>query len=645
MLLTLAFLVSTACSVPFDAVTAAADVSTRPTSIVIASVPSLAVGQTTKLTTVVKDAEGRVLPDMSIAWGNSAPAVASIIADGTVTALSAGTVTFTAVSGPAQASVTITVAAAPVTPPTTPTPPTPGTSTPAQLPMASVETAMPAAPAAGGTVISVSATGDLQAAIDQAKPGDVIELAAGAVYTGHFILPNKGSGSEWIVIRPAAGVALPPAGTRMTPQLAAASRLPKIVGDWAGYAIGTALAAHHYRLVGIEITALNTLSQNYGLVGLGTDRSDGQTSLPSVAHHLVLDRLYVHGTPTLPVRRCIALNAATAAVIDSYVSDCHDLGADAQAIAGWNGPGPFLIENNYLEASSENVMFGGSDAAAAALMPADITIRRNHITKPLAWKGGSWVIKTLLELKVGKRVLIEGNVLEGNWAHAWSGEAVGMKSVNQDDTAPWSETGDVTMRLNLIRNVGAGFNIAGRQGTHTAVNLNRLWITNNLLTQINTADYNGSRRLFFVADGTVDLTISHNTVANATGVWLGVLILDGDPSTRFVFRDNVAASTEVWTILGPGVGPIDAVRQYAPAGVVAGNVFAYVSGSPDYLASHNPPNNLYLPSVAAVGFADFAAGDFRLAVTSPAKGTATDGTDPGADVAAVLAATRGVVIP
>src|SRR5689334_11838658 len=154
IILALSLVVSNACSVPFDALTAAADVTARPASIVVASVPALTIGQTTKLTTVVKDAEGRVLTDASVAWGNSAPAVASIIADGTVTALSAGTVTFTAASGEAQASVTITVSPASGAPPTTPptTPPPSTTPSSAQLPTATVETAMPDAPAAGGSI-------------------------------------------------------------------------------------------------------------------------------------------------------------------------------------------------------------------------------------------------------------------------------------------------------------------------------------------------------------------------------------------------------------------------------------------------------------------------------------------------------------
>src|SRR5512145_2659585 len=54
-----------------------------------------------------------------------------------------------------------------------------------------------------GKTINVAASGDVQAAIDRAQPGDVIKLQAGATFTGNFRLPNK-SGSKWIVIRTSA---------------------------------------------------------------------------------------------------------------------------------------------------------------------------------------------------------------------------------------------------------------------------------------------------------------------------------------------------------------------------------------------------------------------------------------------------------
>src|SRR5262245_51849747 len=53
-----------------------------------------------------------------------------------------------------------------------------------------------------GATITVRRDGDLQAALDQARPGDVIVLEAGATYTGNFVLPAKdGSSTQPITIR------------------------------------------------------------------------------------------------------------------------------------------------------------------------------------------------------------------------------------------------------------------------------------------------------------------------------------------------------------------------------------------------------------------------------------------------------------
>jgi hypothetical protein len=96
----------------------------------------------------------------------------------------------------------------------------------------------------------------------------------------------------------------------------------------------------------------------------------------------------VHGDRLRGARRGIAMNARDVLVVDSYFADFKEVGVDSQAIAGWNGPGPFALVNNYLEAAGENVMFGGADPTIKDLVPSDIEIRRNHLAKPLAWKAG-----------------------------------------------------------------------------------------------------------------------------------------------------------------------------------------------------------------------------------------------------------------
>src|SRR5688572_24629114 len=51
-----------------------------------------------------------------------------------------------------------------------------------------------------GSVVQLDRNGNLQRAIDDARPGDTIVLEAGAVYKGPFTLPVK-SGNEFITIQ------------------------------------------------------------------------------------------------------------------------------------------------------------------------------------------------------------------------------------------------------------------------------------------------------------------------------------------------------------------------------------------------------------------------------------------------------------
>ncbi|HXG90746.1 MAG TPA: hypothetical protein VNN73_00055, partial [Blastocatellia bacterium] len=233
-------------------------------------------------------------------------------------------------------------------------------------------------------VITVRQGDDLQAAIDRAKPGDVIALEAGATFAGNFTLPNKQGRSDFITIRPAASdELLPSEDARVTPAYAAA--MPKIISPNADPALRADAGAHHFRLVGLEITIAPDVMLNYGIVVLGEGR---ETDLAALPHDVVIDRCYIHGHKTADVARGVALNSATTEIINSYISEIHGIGFDTQAIAGWNGPGPFKIVNNYLEAAGENVMFGGADPKITDLVPADIEFRRNYCFKPLEWKEG-----------------------------------------------------------------------------------------------------------------------------------------------------------------------------------------------------------------------------------------------------------------
>ncbi len=487
-----------------------------------------------------------------------------------------------------------------------------------ELPRLSVE--LPKKMAAPTRVLETGE--DLQDAIDKAKPGDVIALTPRATFKGPITLPNK-QGSDWITIRTriADGV-FPSPGTRVNPSHAS---LMPIIESGAESAIIAASGAHHYRLVGIEVRPKAGVFL-HNLIALGTD----ETSLDALPHHIVFERCYLHGDPKLGTRRGIALNSRYTAVTDSYLSDFKEQGADSQAIAGWNGLGPFAIVNNYLEASGENVMFGGADPSVKNLVPSDIQIRRNHFAKPLAWKSSSWTVKNLLELKSGRRVLIEGNILENNWPQAQNGFAILFTPRNQDGEAPWSMVRDVTFIKNIVRHSGSGINISGKDDNRPSQQTKRILIRNNLFEDIDGARWGGAGRLFQLLNGTSDVVIDHNSAFQSGDA----IVADGDPNQGFVYTNNLTPQNQ-YGVGGSGTfgNPIATLATYFPGAKFVNNIM--VGGT-----AHYPPGNFIAATWADVGFADFAGRDYRLARSSRYKAAGTDGKDVGADIQQITAAVQ-----
>ena len=228
---------------------------------------------------------------------------------------------------------------------------------------------------------------DLQAAIDAASYGDTILLRAGQTFVGHYTLRAK-SGSGVIVIRSDAPDAnLPPAGARLVPSTrggtTSLSQLARIVGRGGAYKTAPLLrtepGAHGYVVRFIEFDGA-------AHVGYETLIQIGEDTTAVAPYDITLDRVYIHGDRYKGQKRGITLNAKRVSVLNSYISDIKAVNADSQAIAGYNGAGPFTIENNYLEAAGENVLFGGADPAVSNLVPSDIVLRRNHLFKPLQWR-------------------------------------------------------------------------------------------------------------------------------------------------------------------------------------------------------------------------------------------------------------------
>jgi hypothetical protein len=490
---------------------------------------------------------------------------------------------------------------------------------------AAVAAALPAAPktfdssyaAPSGKTLTVAAGGDLQAALDQAELGDTIVLEAGATFKRRFTLPNKTTGSGWIYVVSSKLASLPAAGHRVGPNDAA--NMPKILSKPYDSALVTVANSHHFRFVGIEFAPVPG-GALYQLVVIG----NVDTSPATLPHHIVFDRCYVHGDPTVNDRRGIAMDGAYVAVVDSYITDFQEVGADSQGLWAFNTSGPLQIRNNYIQGAGENVMFGGADSRDPALVPADIEIRDNYFFKPLSLLATKNTIKNLLEFKSAKRVLVTGNVFQNNPLSAQQGFAI-LVTPRNGGKAPWSVTSDIEITGNTLINVGSGFNIAGMTTPPTLMT-ERILIRNNI---VGVSGLNGaSGRAFQFVAGGGDYTVDHNTIINSSSSptsTVGFAESKRGKINNLVFTNNLGTRT-AWGFFGTGVGegtrPLD---TYFTNWTFSKNVLV------DRPAGVYPAGNYFPADVTAVHFANYAGGNYTLAADSPYKNAGTDGTDIGAN--------------
>jgi len=479
----------------------------------------------------------------------------------------------------------------------------------------------PATPAAAGADRPVPAGGDLQRALNEARPGDRILLEPGATYSGNFVLPVHG-GSDYITVttNPAAAD-LPAAGRRITDELLGS--LARIQSPNNEPALRTAPRARFWRLQLLEFPG----GRSADIIALG-DGGPSQRALSDVPSDLVVDRCYIHGDGSSQ-KRGIALNSGRTSIVNSYIGGIARAGQDTQAIGGWNGPGPYLIENNRLEAAAENFLLGGAAPAIHGLIPSDITFRRNFVTKPVDWRDRKVSVKNLFELKNARRVLVEFNVFERNWSAAQTGFAIVLTPRGESGRTPWATVEDVTFRYNIVRHAGGGINVLGRDDAGPSGQLRGLRISHNLFYDIDDDTWGGSGAFVQIGAGPADIVVEHNTVWHTgTAVVAYGGSRDAPAQVRgFVFRDNLMRHNR-YGVHGQGraVGN-DTLNVFFPGAVFERNVLA--GGR----SSLYPPDNLF-PSVEEFQrqFVDVDGRDFRLVPDSSFRGKASDGDDLGADI-------------
>jgi hypothetical protein len=461
---------------------------------------------------------------------------------------------------------------------------------------------------------------DLQQAVNKARFGDTILLEAGATFTGPIILVDKGTGTgtdaDYITIRTANLADIPPDGERIKPS----AKLPRIVAPNSSASVSTREKAHHYKFIGVEFAPAANADYVYNLIDLGASDYNSMSQLP---HHLVFDRCYVHSTGLNKARRGFALNSGDTTIINSHVSGFAGAGDETQAIAGWNGSGPFHIINNYLEGGGEVVLFGGSDPSIQGLVPSDIELRRNFLHKPADWAGRA-TIKGTFELKNAKRVIVEGNVIDtGIRVNAF---AITVR--NQNGGAPWSTIEDIQIVSNIVRNASTGVNILGTDDLKPSQEAKRISIVNNVFQDLASP---GDNAYFVQTNGADSVTVSHNTVQQAGNIVTSY----GTPTKNFSFINNIVQYNSYGISCQVQGAPCSdsAFCLCFPKATIKGNVIAdnlNVSASTP-IQNNFPLGNFFVGSYAQIGFVDYAAGNWTLSAASKIRKRATDGKDPGVD--------------
>jgi len=318
----------------------------------------------------------------------------------------------------------------------------------------------------------------------------------------------------------------------------------------------------------VVIEAPDVTLRNLALVGTAKGNTVLTTGLRSR-----IDGCLVRGS-ALGQHRGIAVNSRGVTItrtrVDQIWSD-----QDTQAIAGWTGTAALVVEDCALEASGENVLFGGADPASADAIPTDMLITKCELTKDLAWRTQTGVTcKNLLELKNAKRVVVSGCTGTYSWLSGQTGFAILLTVRNQEGTAPYSTIEDVVIEDNVWRHLGAGVQILGRDDSpkKPSQRLQRVTLRRNRFEDVDPMAWGGAGRLVQISGGPADLTLDGNVFE---GAHINSALTFDDvalPTERLIVTGNRFLEG-TYGIKGPGV-PMGTptLEAFAPGYVWTNNV-------------------------------------------------------------------------
>ena len=588
----------------------------------------------------------------------------------------------------------------PPTPTATPTG-TPATPTPT---LTNTPTATPtggATPTPLTPTISPGAV-DFNTTLASAVCGDTIILQSGGVYTfgpEPIELPNKGDCTGNPITFTSSQASQISGQVNPSTQ---GSKLAQLVYSGPYDAIETRTGANNYHFVGLDITT-DGLSSIPNLLTFGQSLFVGETpnyQARASMGGMVFDRCFIHdpaidaahlftNTTNRVVTRGLATDVPTT-VENSYFGGFNQGNVNAsEAVLMDQGPGPLLIDNNYLEAFYSNVFIGGSDAAPDPAHQATLsasTIGTATLSSVTDLQNGDLIAFKCVSCnppwEIGKITNVSGSNITYTPTTASSQGFTTAPDV--PGLAQWRGTvlSGVTISNNTINKTLSGYIpnsqpknwIEVKAGRNVTINHNTMNSDESIATNIavTVRNQNGSSPWIEIAN----LLFENNRMSVYKDPGLGLLLTDNEkvtgPSHDWSFQNNLALSPNyVHTVNTGGAGSNVTINHNTwngAAGMVQGdgvvtgfsftnnivengaysgiNCFiggmtrndCYPSATINFnvivdnfsLGNLGPlwPGNYIAASLAAVQFNP----DFSLNVSSPYKGLGSGGTDPGADI-------------
>ena len=280
--------------------------------------------------------------------------------------------------------------------------------------------------------------------------------------------------------------------------------------------------------------AVTVLAPGVRLVGTRHYGSSPSQPLITTGPGTILEHPYLEGSPGQ--RRGILVNSA-----DVYIARPEIYGItytdDAQGIVGWDGTRNLVVDGGHIEASGENIMFGGASPTTEAGTPQDILISGVTLRKPLEWKTkaayGYLTCKNLFEIKNGKRITVEDCRGLNSWRDGQDGYAVLLTVQDQDRTAPWTTIEDIALRRNTFTNVANGVQILGRDYRTASVRMRNITIEDTEF-ELAPAANGGRGALFSINDGPDGLALRRITARSRSL-----------PNSFLAFENGVTTELEV----------------------------------------------------------------------------------------------------